>query len=323
MSGRQSWQGSYLYTNSLNKNTTKMDNGYLVLLILVIVMCFICLLGIVGNVIAFVVLWSYRIKTSMDTMLMYLAVVDICLLALTITSILVELRFQIILVCFFHFQMMSIYAVVYLSIDRYMAICHPFRAIEFCRRRQARRAMFPITLLPIVYYSQAWIDMFFGSQLREYVGYAAVIWTFRVIDALLVFVIPLIVLFTLNILLFLEIRGIQASTARMAPGSHIPRSVSGAINIIAVVTVFLVTQTMNAILYIVDITTSVTLMDFYRVSVIRLGIIGLNSALNFVVYCAFFSKFRDHLNVMCRKVRRETGAMGTDNTMARSMDNTL
>ena len=303
-------------------DTFSIEND-LVLLILRIVMSFICLLGIVGNVIAFVVLWSYRIKTSMDMMLIYLAVVDICLLALTTTDILADFKKDLIHKCFLNFQMMSIFAVVFLSIDRYMAICHPFQAIKFCRRRQARRAMIAITLFSIVYYSHSWIDLFFGSQLREYPGYAAVKWTFRVINGLLLFVIPLIVLFTLNILLFLEIRRIQASTATMAPGCNIPRSVSGAINIVAVVTVFLVTQSINVILYIVYLTTFLTLKYYYRVSVTRLGIIGLNSALNFVVYYAFFSKFRDHLNVICRKVRRETGAMGTENTTARSMDNTL
>lgn len=170
--------------------------------------------GLVGNVLSLVVLGSYRYKTGTEHMLMYLAVCDMILLVDAIFYI-AYIKFMscgaysmptynplraFVHVVFLHTQLMGILALVYLSVERYVAVCRPLSSRSFCTVGRAKRAMKWITGLVIVYYLHTDIYYMYGEKYwHNNVTYVTADWIVtNIVDPLIVSILPLFVLSFLN-----------------------------------------------------------------------------------------------------------------------------
>ncbi|XP_033726670.1 FMRFamide receptor-like [Pecten maximus] len=109
-----------------------------------IVWAIISLVGLVGNSITSVVLFQLA-KSSFYLYLALLSLSDIASIALVSTSILLELTAEnpIQITCSLFeaglriFSHLSSWITVAATVDRYIAVCHPFKVMKYCTRKRA------------------------------------------------------------------------------------------------------------------------------------------------------------------------------------------
>ena len=145
----------------------------------------------------------------------------------------------------------------------------------------------------------------------RYVYYIALTWLF-------VYIVPIVSLFVLNILLIKavkasKVRHAQLTKTRMGPEEK--DNLSATLNIVAVVTVFLICQTPDFIQIFIGFPAfsinKKTMMTSLSVS---LAFLAFNASINFIIYCLFYKKFRRIVkSLMCAElVSRSTGTASTD-----------
>ena len=122
----------------------------------------------------------------------------------------------------------------------------------------------------------------------------------EVLMCLLVYVIPLAVLFTLNILLIIALRKFHARHSQMTNQGD-TSNMAVTLNIIVLVGLFLVCQTPEFV-FVVIMWEDVMQVDlvfwlYYIKTILR----TFNTSVNFLIYCFFYKEFRQKLvNMICR-----------------------
>lgn len=246
------------------------------------------ILGIAGNILSLITLSSYKDHRGLELMLMYLAVVDLGLLTTDAVK----------LTCFsgpwvggvnrkiaavFHSiymksKAMSIYAVVYVSVERHIAICRPLYARHFCTLRKAKLAMLVITSVVFVYYLSR--DVYFIYDVNEWQMSArfnmATVIIKRFVDPLLLSGIPLPLLFILNLQLIKAV----VRSKKDGPRSNVTQNtLRPTLNVMGVLGLFSFTQTTHGSLFFYrKFATHVKRKDVVRIQRIRGICISLNSA---------------------------------------------
>ena len=128
---------------------------------------------------------------------------------------------------------------------------------------------------------------------------------------LLVYLIPLLLLFTLNILLIRELRKAQAKHAEMTHQEEDQNNRALTLNTIVLVVVFLICQTPDFVLVILhgnfkDI--GLDLKILWTINYVKIFLLSLNTSINFLIYCVFYRGFREVLcDMLCtsRCLRKE------------------
>ena len=284
-----------------------------------VVGCVLCVIGLVGNTLSFVVLHKGGCQNVGSYLLKALSLADNLFLAvymfddidslLTVDMIQMEVYHENVYAILKWMDIKSIYVwpivhtfnvgsvwmVVLVAGNRYVAICHPL--VE-SRLSIKRNILFQIIIMTFVFNVPRFFEferVYLYIYLYEGVFYC----TF-------VYAIPLVMLIFFNVHLIHDLRVAQRDRGTMTSHSNLDQNNVTLVMVIIVV-VFIVCQTpamINHILYIfyapyVSYSECTIYTTFFFTS--NLFVI-LNSSLNFYIYCLFRRQFRQQLGVICSRL---------------------
>ena len=307
------------------------------------------LVGILGNTLSIKVLQGQRQRTSNVFLLQCLCSADSLLLsaALCMSCIYVwELAYLrptnqtmkgVIVIAFDLFQFTSNWILVQLTVDRYIAVCRPFLAARWCTLRRAWRCVFVVSVGSVALTLPRAITFFLHQN------YNTLMLAYSLISTIFRYVLPIMILAVLNTKLICEIRESRKKELQL---SRVPderpmdsligvkqssrtnkkqRSDNVTINLIAVIVIFLVCGTCRGIYFVL----ATGFAHVYRAcygclvyNVVTNILMIFNSAVNFLVYCLFYRKFRTTAKIVLRDIfigtrrsRDQERMQYTDNTV--------
>lgn len=277
----------------------------------------ICLLGLVGNIISFVVLLNAFRRSTMFFVLRAVAVSDtLFLLCVFIIQTVVNvysktgwLQWCQTYRAYIQFyvwpvmlttQMSTVWLTVLVSLERYVAICFPLKAAVVCTMTKARRAVAAIYVVSIVYNIPRYFEMRVNQDLqleRTAVGSSPLYRYFYscALYSLCLYFVPLLLLVFLNVRLVMALRrgkkqwqSLQFRQKKEQNLTVIP---------LTIVLVFFICGSPALTVNVID---SISPQVFAQTIFLNLMLVGnflvvLNSASNFVIYCLLGKKFRSKL----------------------------
>lgn len=279
-------------------------------------------IGIVGIILTVLVLSKKTMSTSTNSYLISLAISDLVFLLILSAKCFEnklnrENHYQYIFVMTYiyiiltAFLMASVWLTVMLAIERYIAICHPLRAMGICTVARARGIIVFIYILSLLLR----IPDFLKYEVRSFrepclkkdvmfqdVSVLAQNNTFRLVtswvDCILLAILPFSLLLFLNICLISEIhRSTNYLRYHMATDANVQTIITGeeikiTMMLISVVVVFFICEAPFVILGILKQLNPDTLFENYNLlSYITILLLVLRSSFNFVLYCWFSEKF--------------------------------
>lgn len=298
----------------------------------------LCVFGLIGNSLSFVVLRWERHSHVATFLLQVMACAD-NLFLLTTGFAQIVLAMTIFLddnsnplnayltVCVWplvHITMLwTVWITVLIAVNRYVAICRPFQAPLWCTMTQARRQVVILAAI-IVFYN---LPRFFEHHLEhkkdgsieaipsEIKGSRVYnILYENVLYCLFVFLGPLVILVVLNACLIHElVMSRQRLRAIQLPGqgsSGDDQEQNLTLVMIVIILLFVVCQTpafLNQLLYYALSETEdgyscgTAYFYFYHVSNL---VVSANSSVNFIIYCVFRRQFRQRVAAFCSRGRR-------------------
>lgn len=308
-----------------------------------IVLPIICLVGIVGIILTVIVLSRKHMSTSTNCYLTSLAITDLCfLLFLGIKFVEISLSREghyiyVVISNYIHifldmFLLASVWLTVMLAIERYIAICHPLRAMSICTVQRAR-----FIILGIFVFSLACrLPNFFRYRVisfkdeclqKEVVFFEHTAMgkdeTFRrlyawIVNCFICAVLPFSALLFLNGCLIREIhRSTNYLRYHLAIDSNVQTIITGeevkiTMMLISVIIVFFVCQAPYVILAAIKAILLDQIFEHFKLltDVTNLLLV-LRSSFNFVLYCWFSEKFwntfkRTFCVPACRILRRQS-----------------
>lgn len=286
-------------------------------------------LGIIGNTLSIVVLSNRRMQSSTSCYLIALAVFDIIVLI----SLVLFMSLPTVYLAtgklegyfraypYMHpyayptaltAQTCSIYTTVAFTVERYIAVCMPLKAAKMCTTSRARKTVFILVILSIIYNIPRMlefktvftVDASTNETLVQYemttLGNNS---TFRHIyfiymQFFVMLAIPFVLLAVLNTLLIRAVKRSEMTTGKVNTRTKKENSLT--IMLISVIVVFMICQlpSMADNIFMVTLSKEVLYSPvFVRITVISNLMVITNSAINFYLYCVFGKKFR---RVFCR-----------------------
>ena len=287
----------------------------------------VCVLGLLGNIFSLIVLTQKTMRSSTYSYLSSIAVCDSLVLIFTIVLLMKDLDYPVkdqqkwpwdrglypylfpyVHPLAFTFQVTSIWLTLAFTIDRYIMICHPFRAEPFCNIGVARKLIFAIytigllfnipkffeyetVMIPIPMRNETRISCDLTSFGRDHVFRKLYHSWFYII---FVCGIPFVFLAIFNICLM---HAVRLSRQRGKEINAVERKRNDTtIMLIGVVIIFFLCQTPALVSRVVWAFEKDT-KAFKRLSLYTLNetgnfLIVLNSAINFVPYYFFGRRFR-------------------------------
>ena len=283
--------------------------------------------GIVGNSLAFVVFWKDNIKTSASFLFQSLALVDSALLLLAIplgpvryfmvyknwlkeylevTPYLEVYIYPVAIVS----QRASVWVVVLLAINRYIAVCFPFKALRWCTISKVKKQLAFVLLCAILYdiprfadtrieyvtfdngttYIPQAVDTKLGGDRLYYIIYNGAL------NFVFVMTLPLIILTCVNIRLIQVLKARRRKRMEMVSQRQ-QNDNNVTLMLVIVVIVFIICEVPDQIGLALVFMPSKHLQpyvedyDLYLQPVYKMLLV-LNSAVNFVIYCLFNKRFR-------------------------------
>ena len=297
-----------------------------------------CLLGIVGNVLSLIVLSRDRSRSAMFASFRALALSDTVLLV----SALIQ---QVIpMICFITApysafcrpqgyaqvylwpivcmaQMCSVWLTVLISTERYIAICYPFLAFRMCTVTKVRICCIGIAISVLLFNFPKFFEFYPSvdihtthsgenvtivnvgfSELRSNKVYRYFYNT--ALYCILVYLAPLCILLVLNIKIILQMRQAKKQWNTLLCNQQIEHRIT--IIPLTVVAIFFICGTQSLIAFTLDAIFVImsSWLDIYTAFANML--VTFNSAVNFIIFYVFGSKFRRTLCQLCRCYKSKT-----------------
>ena len=295
----------------------------------------VCIFGLIGNSLSYAVLHRYSSKNVATFLLKALAVSDnlflvTALFVQTLTAMLMSFGKEEVLVPIYPYiqtyiwpvthmiQMGTVWMMVLVATNRYIAVCKPLHAPQLCRKRYVKVQILVMTVLIIAYniprfFEYNWVNVNITTaenitEVQEQnIGLQSkVIYNIlyeNVSYCLFVFLIPLIVLVVLNVHLVRELKSAQKSREALTSRTSTEEN-NITLVMVVIILVFIVCQTpsaLNQILYyIVDDKQKQTCSHYMKYYHICNLLIIMNSSMNFVIYCVFRRQFQQDLWALFR-----------------------
>ncbi|KAL4239325.1 obsolete signal transducer [Mactra antiquata] len=282
-----------------------------------IIIPIISIIGFIGNILTIVVLFRREMKSTTVYFLRTLVVTDTgiiigAILGLSVISITQRhpnlWRFTDVIYPYIYtptnfyvmtLQMINVWVTVAVSVERYIAICHPFKSVKLCNKRNAYVVIGIITATAILYN----IPRFFATSSLScgdpdypscrtlistdfgkayFYEKVYMIWLYM----LLIYIIPLVLLGVLNTLLIVEL--MRMRRRRSVSNSQENSEANMSIVLILIVIVFIFCQTPGLVAQFVFLDPLVLL----KWTCVSNTLFVLNSSVNFLIYTAVGRKFR-------------------------------
>lgn len=310
------------------------------LILYVVIFGLICVFGIIGNILSFVVLRWERHSHVATFLLQVMACADNLFLLTTGFS-----QMSTALTLYFNShseydhpimayvtvfvwplvhitQMWTIWITVVIAFNRYVAICLPFQAPLVCTMKQARIQVSVIAFVIVLYNVPRFLEhrieyvldsvqnvsvpVANSTELKQN-NYYNYIYE-NGLYCLFVYFGPLFILVVMNSCLIREL--IRARRRLMTRQLHATLAAKDheqnlTLVMVVIIIIFLVCQTpafINQLLYyaINDESYVCGMAYFYYFHISNI-VVSANSAVNFVVYCVFRRQFREKLHAFCRR----------------------
>ncbi|KAJ3664733.1 hypothetical protein Zmor_000279 [Zophobas morio] len=299
------------------------------------------ILGILGNIISMIILSRPQMRSSINYLLIGLARIDTVLI---LTSILLfglpgiypysGLLFTYYYVVYPHIapvvfplamvvQTASVYLTLTVSLERFVAVCHPLRARSLCTYGRARMYVVGIIVFSAVYnlpklwestikeewYPEKNVTVYCprASALRENELYIRVYihWLYLIF----LYLLPFMGLAILNAAIYRQVR--KANKERQRLSRLQKREIGLATMLLCVVAVFFVCNLLPLVINIID-----TYRPWWNLSILVNTsnlLVTINSSVNFIIYVIFGEKFkRLFLVLFCNNSLFGTGRESPD-----------
>lgn len=275
-------------------------------------------LGVAGNLMSMIVLTRRAMRTSTNCFLTALAIWDsmvlvVCLLLVSLGELSMPFKEQVfpyIVVYIYPLglsaQTATVWLTVSFTVERYIAVCHPLRAARMCTIPRARLVVFVISVVCVLYNVPRWFEYTTVKHtdmnnrtciLLGYTTLASDSIYHRIYFGWLYFLvmcfIPLCSLAILNAFLIVAVRRSQQQRKDMNVRQSRENNVT--IMLVFVVMVFIICQVPALIYnmaYAINMPRVKTSEGWAVLSNFRNFLVTLNSAINFILYCALGQKFR-------------------------------
>ena len=292
------------------------------------------MLGILGNSLSMIILSRPQMRSSINYLLIGLARCDVVLILTSILlfgipAIFAETGFfrfyylrilpKIALVAFpiaTIAQTASVYLTLTVTLERYVAVCHPLRARALCTYGRARIYVLVILIFSICYNIPRFLEVELqqhddkefdyvycirASELRFHPNYVKIYiqWLYSIFIS----IVPFSCITFFNIMIYRQVR--KANRERQLLSRTEKREIGLATMLFCVVIVFL---TCNMLALIINIIEAFTMdIDDHLVKISNL-LVTVNSSVNFLIYVIFGEKFkRIFLLFFCkRRIGRES-----------------
>ena len=305
----------------------------------------VVILGLIGNLLTIVVLTRQAMHSSTNIYLCALAVWDsvvlVCTALLTglqavpaleyykyhVYAYVVSYMYPVALIA----QTATIWLTVSFTVERYIAVCHPLKAASMCTISRAKIVIIGVSLGSTLYNIPRWfeyrpevfVDSAHNNQTIIRFGKTAFMNSefyrqtyFSWLYVPIMCIVPLLVLLVLNAFLILAVRQSMKQRQNMQGVKDVKESRENNVTImlVTVVIVFIICQVpalVYNIAFAVDYEYVETDYSYSILSQFRNFLVCLNSAVNFILYCALGQRFRvTFLKTFCRScvIAKPTGA---------------
>ena len=273
------------------------------------------ILGLIGNILSLIVLSHKAMRSTTSAHLFALALFDsLVLISMFLFVSLPELSdrymalfgyirpfaYPFVLVS----QTCSVYTTVALTIDRYIAVCHPLRAVQSCTRNRTRQSLALIALFSLLFNIPRMLETHWTLSSENIVHWELTDFgnntIYRhvyliVLHISVMVLIPFIVLLILNTKLVVSVRKSRHIRGTTGLGRQTQNERNLTAMLTMVVAVFLLCQLPSILDNILGVvlTEEEALKPFpLKVNAINNLCVMINSAVNFYMYCLFGKKFR-------------------------------
>ncbi|XP_046462661.1 FMRFamide receptor-like isoform X2 [Daphnia pulex] len=316
---------------------------FVISLVLLIV---VALPGLVGNFISIFILSRPQMRTSLNVILIGLASFDSILLLTSILLFVIPSIYAYSGVGEFYYrhihplitpytfvlgttaQTSSVYLTLTVTVERYIAVCHPLRARSWCTCKRGRMAVVIIGICSLFYnfprffeverclyvdseLGESWI-MLIPSPLRNDKTY--VTWYIVSLYFIIMNFVPFTLLAILNGAIYKQVR--KANRERSLLTNSQKREIGLATMLLCVVAVFFIFNILAMVVNIFEVA-NILVDEMTRVSNL---LVSVNSSVNFVIYCIFGDKFQRlflryfcYCYCCCRRRRPSCGRSSPDN----------
>lgn len=321
-----------------------------------VVAIIVIFLGVIGNFLTLIVLTRPTMHSSTNTFLTGLAVWDIMVLFSTLFLItlpelseaykgtvlpyVVVYEYPVALIS----QTSTVWITVSFTVERYIAVCHPLRAARMCTPARARIVIIAVSFASLAFNVCRWFEwklvedtkQTHGNQTVSVMAFVNTDFgmseTFKMVYYLyfypfVMLIVPLSLLAILNTFLVHAVKRSRQQQITMNVRQSRENNVT--LMLVGVVVVFMICQ-VPALVYNIaySINENIEKNFGWRVlSSMRNFLVTFNSAINFILYCAFGQKFRCiFIRTFCRRCLRHESDFnyscgGTASRMVTKLDN--
>ncbi|XP_018025741.1 FMRFamide receptor-like, partial [Hyalella azteca] len=200
----------------------------------------------------------------------------------------------------------SVYLTVTVTVERYVAVCHPMKALTLCTYGRARLYVVAVAVFSLLYNIPRFAEVTYKNcnvdgvefttvvmtELRGHASYIQVYITWMYL--LVMYLLPFISLLVFNAFIYKQVR--LANEERQSLSRLEKKELSLAVMLLVVVIVFFFC---NVLAFIVSV------LELFKITIGELTILNnflvtVNSSVNFIIYCIFGQKFRRlFLQIFC------------------------